>query len=149
MPPTFRPRLLVSRRFASSSTPSPSQNPQVQKAVEGAQRVYQQGTDTVKRLAGPLGERVGNTLGGQCFPSFINPFSARRWEASSDKSSLLARLPSRALKEVNFVQAHVLESLSRTPNIQHKSRHLPPPTSLPGRKTHTPTRSRRLDERLF
>lgn len=60
---TFRSRLVVPRRFNSTSTPS--QNPQVQKAVEGAQRVYQQGADAVKRVAGPVGDRVAGALGGE------------------------------------------------------------------------------------
>lgn len=65
MPPILRLRLALFPRFASTSTPSPSQNSKVQKAVESAQRVYQQGADAVRRVAGPMGERFGNALGGE------------------------------------------------------------------------------------
>lgn len=61
----LRSRLAVPRRFNSTSTPSPMQNPQVKKAVEGAQRMYQQGADVVKRVAGPVGDRVAGAFGGE------------------------------------------------------------------------------------
>jgi F-type H+-transporting ATPase subunit g len=61
--PTLRATRAATQRFASSQSSSPLQNPNVQKAVEGAQKAYEQGAATVKRVAGPLGARVGNALG--------------------------------------------------------------------------------------
>ena len=152
MVPSIRPRLVISRRFASSSTPSPSQNPQVQKAVEGAQRVYQQGTDTVKRLAGPLGERVGNALGGQPSSFVIHLSPSRNEILNQTTSSSIARFP---FANGAFIKSQVAqesscpERLSRTPDIQYESRHLLPPTSLPSRTTHTSARAWRVDERVL
>lgn len=51
-------------RFNSSSS-SPAPNPQVQKAVENAQKVLAQTSATVRRVAGPVGDKVGSALGGQ------------------------------------------------------------------------------------
>ncbi|KAK8865683.1 hypothetical protein IAR55_000828 [Kwoniella newhampshirensis] len=61
------------RRFnSSSSSSSPLNNPNVQKAVEGAQKAYAQSAATVKRVAGPLGERVGGLLGAYREPVVYN-----------------------------------------------------------------------------
>lgn len=49
---------------SSSSAPNPAQNPQVQKAVENAQKVLAQTSATVRRVAGPVGDKVGSALGG-------------------------------------------------------------------------------------
>ena len=56
------------KRFNSStpsSSSSSSRNPQVQKAMEGAQKAFNQSAATVQRMAGPVGERVGSALGGE------------------------------------------------------------------------------------
>ena len=57
-------RQTAGRRFNSSSAGS-SSNPQMQKAVDGAQRAYAQTATTMKKVAGPIGDRVGNALGGE------------------------------------------------------------------------------------
>lgn len=42
------------------------ENPQVQKAVAQANAAYAQGVAAVQRVAGPVGDKVGNMLGGEC-----------------------------------------------------------------------------------
>ncbi|WVW80350.1 hypothetical protein I302_102330 [Kwoniella bestiolae CBS 10118] len=76
-PQVVRATRLVGRRFnssssSSSSSSSPLNNPNVQKAVEGAQKAYTQTAATVKKVAGPLGERVGSALGGYREPLVYN-----------------------------------------------------------------------------
>ncbi|WRT65901.1 uncharacterized protein IL334_002852 [Kwoniella shivajii] len=74
-PQVVRATRLVGRRFnssSSSSTSSPLNNPNVQKAVEGAQKAYTQTAATVKKVAGPLGDRVGSALGGYREPLVYN-----------------------------------------------------------------------------
>lgn len=63
MRPTLRATRLAGRRLNSSS--APQVNPQVQKAVESASRAYNQGAATIKRVAGPVGERIGSAMGGE------------------------------------------------------------------------------------
>lgn len=63
MRPTLRATRLAGRRLNSSS--APQVNPQVQKAVESASRAYAQGAAHVKRVAGPVGERIGSAMGGE------------------------------------------------------------------------------------
>jgi len=58
MRPTLRATRLAGRRMNSSSAP------QVQKAVEAASKAYAQSAATVKRVAGPVGEKIGGALGG-------------------------------------------------------------------------------------
>lgn len=43
------------------------ENPQVQKAVAQANQAYAQGAAAVQRVAGPIGDKVGNMLGGECW----------------------------------------------------------------------------------
>lgn len=62
--PVLRTLRLTARR-ANSSTPPIQQNEQVKKAVESAQKVYDSGAATLKRVAGPVGERVNNSVGGE------------------------------------------------------------------------------------
>jgi hypothetical protein len=62
MRPTLRATRLAGRRMNSSS--APQVNPQVQKAVEAASKAYAQSAATVKRVAGPVGEKIGGALGG-------------------------------------------------------------------------------------
>lgn len=50
---------------SSSSAPNPAQNPQVQKAVDNAQNVLAQTSATVRRVAGPVGDKLCSALGGQ------------------------------------------------------------------------------------
>ncbi|KAK4683774.1 F-type H+-transporting ATPase subunit g, partial [Tremellales sp. Uapishka_1] len=70
-PQIFRTAKLAGRRF-NSTTSSPLDHPQVKKAVEASQKAYQQSAETVKRVAGPLGERVGGMLGGYRDPLVYN-----------------------------------------------------------------------------
>jgi hypothetical protein len=60
---TLRTTRLAGRRMNSSS--APQVNPQVQKAVEAASKAYAQSAATVKRVAGPVGEKIGGALGGK------------------------------------------------------------------------------------
>lgn len=62
MRPTLRATRLAGRRMNSSS--APQVNPQVQKAVEAASKAYNTGAAHVKRVAGPVGEKLGGALGG-------------------------------------------------------------------------------------
>jgi hypothetical protein len=48
-----------------NSSSAPQVNPQVQKAVEAASKAYAQSAATVKRVAGPVGEKIGGALGGR------------------------------------------------------------------------------------
>jgi hypothetical protein len=57
-------RAAFQRRAASSSAPQP-QNQQVQQAVESAQKVYDAAAATVKRVGGPIGEKISGALGGK------------------------------------------------------------------------------------
>lgn len=41
------------------------ENPQVQKAVASANQAYAQGAAAFQRVAGPVGDKVGNMLGGE------------------------------------------------------------------------------------
>ncbi|KAK1927887.1 mitochondrial ATP synthase g subunit-domain-containing protein [Papiliotrema laurentii] len=59
-------------RFNSSSSSNPAQNPQVQKAVENAQKALAQTSAAVRRVAGPVGDKVGNALGGYREPLVYN-----------------------------------------------------------------------------
>jgi len=52
-------RQIISRRFASTE----AQNPQVKQAVESASKAYDSALGNAKRVAGPVGEKVGNMLG--------------------------------------------------------------------------------------
>ncbi|GFZ43293.1 hypothetical protein JCM24511_01012 [Saitozyma sp. JCM 24511] len=70
--PTLRAARAVARRNASSQSSSPLDNPNVQKAVEGAQKAYEQGAATVRRVAGPIGDRVGSALGSYREPIVYN-----------------------------------------------------------------------------
>lgn len=63
---TLRTTRLAGRRMNSSS--APQVNPQVQKAVEAASKAYAQSAATVKRVAGPVGEKIGGALGGRSYP---------------------------------------------------------------------------------
>jgi F-type H+-transporting ATPase subunit g len=63
MRPTLRATRLAGRRMNSSS--APQVNPQVQKAVEAASKAYNTGAAHVKRVAGPVGEKLGGALGGR------------------------------------------------------------------------------------
>jgi F-type H+-transporting ATPase subunit g len=66
-PTTLQATRAIFRRFASTSSSSPSsvtQNPQVKNAVEGATKAYEQAMSGAKRVAGPLGDRAGAMLGG-------------------------------------------------------------------------------------
>ncbi|ORY24669.1 mitochondrial ATP synthase g subunit-domain-containing protein [Naematelia encephala] len=65
------PARIVGRRFNSTSS-SPASNPQVQKALEAAQKAYHQTSATVKRVAGPVGDRLGSALGGYRDPVVYN-----------------------------------------------------------------------------
>ena len=47
-----------------NSSSAPQVNPQVQKAVEAASKAYNTGAAHVKRVAGPVGEKLGGALGG-------------------------------------------------------------------------------------
>lgn len=55
-------RQIISRRFASTE----AQNPQVKAAVESATKAYDNALGSAKRVAGPIGERVGSMMGGEC-----------------------------------------------------------------------------------
>jgi F-type H+-transporting ATPase subunit g len=48
-----------------NSSSAPQVNPQVQKAVEAASKAYNTGAAHVKRVAGPVGEKLGGALGGR------------------------------------------------------------------------------------
>ncbi|KAI9634531.1 uncharacterized protein MKK02DRAFT_16995 [Dioszegia hungarica] len=61
--PVLRSMRLTARR-ANSSTPPTQQNESVQKAVQSAQNALNSTTATLKRVAGPVGERVQNSVGG-------------------------------------------------------------------------------------
>lgn len=61
--PALRTLRLTARR-ANSSTPPIQQNENVQKAVQSAQKAYDATASTLKRVAGPVGERVQNSVGG-------------------------------------------------------------------------------------
>lgn len=54
-------RQIISRRFASTE----AQNPQVKAAVESANKAYDNALGSAKRVAGPIGEKVGSMLGGE------------------------------------------------------------------------------------
>lgn len=64
-PQLFRPARALGRRLNSTSA-SPQTNPNVQKAVENAQKAYAQTAATLKKAAGPVGEKIGSALGGAC-----------------------------------------------------------------------------------
>jgi hypothetical protein len=61
----IRPARAIGRRFNSTSSSSSTSNPQVQKAVEGAQKAYQQSAAVVSRVAGPVGQRITSALGSE------------------------------------------------------------------------------------
>jgi len=61
---TLRQNAPRGARFNSSSSSAP--NPQVQKAVENAQKAFAQTQAAVSKVAGPVGQKVGNALGGEC-----------------------------------------------------------------------------------
>ncbi|OWZ34505.1 F-type H+-transporting ATPase subunit G [Cryptococcus neoformans AD2-60a] len=70
-PQLFRPVRTLGRRLNSSSA-SPQTNPNVQKAVENAQKAYAQTAATLKKAAGPVGEKIGGALGGYREPVVYN-----------------------------------------------------------------------------
>jgi len=53
----------VGRRANSTKAQNPLENPQVKQAVEQASAIYNQGAQAVKRVAGPVGDKVGSLLG--------------------------------------------------------------------------------------
>jgi F-type H+-transporting ATPase subunit g len=55
----------LGRRANSSKAQNPLENPQVKQAVEQASAIYNQGASAVKRVAGPVGDRLGSLLGGE------------------------------------------------------------------------------------
>ena len=59
---------------SSSTTSSIAKNPQVQRAMDSAQKLASSSAATVQRVAGPLGDRVGSALGSESLipmsPSF-------------------------------------------------------------------------------
>jgi F-type H+-transporting ATPase subunit g len=65
----MRPQLVartaraLGRRANSSKA---IENPQVKQAVEQASALYNQGAAAVQRVAGPVGDKVGSLLGGEC-----------------------------------------------------------------------------------
>ncbi|KAG7531625.1 hypothetical protein FFLO_04209 [Filobasidium floriforme] len=61
-------RQIISRRFASTE----AQNPQVKAAVESATKAYDNALGSAKRVAGPIGERVGSMMGGYKDPIVYN-----------------------------------------------------------------------------
>lgn len=67
--PALRTMRLSARRANSSATPNPIQNNEaVQKAVQSAQKAFDATSSTLKRVAGPVGERVQNSVGGEQGP---------------------------------------------------------------------------------
>ncbi|WVR05648.1 hypothetical protein IAU60_002670 [Kwoniella sp. DSM 27419] len=107
-PQVFRATRLAGRRYnssSSSSSPSPLNNPNVQKAVEGAQKAYAQGAATVKKVAGPLGERVGSALGGYREPLVYNAkvassLARQVWQAEKLAPPLDAHTWARAYAQI-------------------------------------------------
>ncbi|KAL7423682.1 hypothetical protein Q5752_001264 [Cryptotrichosporon argae] len=57
---------------AASALKSAQANPQVQRAVDGASKAYEQGAAAVRRVAGPVGDRVGSMLGAYRAPLTYN-----------------------------------------------------------------------------
>lgn len=57
----------VGRRANSSSakTQSPLDHPQVKQAADQVSAVYNKGADAVKKVAGPVGDKIGSALGGK------------------------------------------------------------------------------------
>ncbi|OCF31908.1 F-type H+-transporting ATPase subunit G [Kwoniella heveanensis CBS 569] len=111
-PQISRVTRLAGRRFnssssssSSSSSGSPLNNPNVQKAVEGAQKAYAQSAATVKKVAGPLGERVGSALGGYREPLVYNAkvassLARQVWQAEKLAPPLDASTWARAYSEI-------------------------------------------------
>lgn len=62
----LRPQITnAARAVGRRANSTQATNPQVQKAVQQASQIYAQGAQTVKRVAGPVGDRVGSLLGGE------------------------------------------------------------------------------------
>ncbi|KAL1405088.1 hypothetical protein Q8F55_008711 [Vanrija albida] len=68
----LRPQITNAARVAGRRANSTQANPQVQKAVQQASQLYNQGAQTVKRVAGPVGDRVGSLLGAYRAPLTYN-----------------------------------------------------------------------------
>ncbi|ODO07298.1 F-type H+-transporting ATPase subunit G [Cryptococcus wingfieldii CBS 7118] len=69
----MRPQLAQAARLAGKRFNSTSaQNPNVQKAVESANKAYAQTAATVKKVAGPVGEKIGASLGAYREPIVYN-----------------------------------------------------------------------------
>jgi hypothetical protein len=71
---SIRPTAAVRQAFARRYASTEAQNPQVKNAVESASKAYDNAIGTAKRVAGPLGERAGNMLGG----TFSSPLKMRK-----------------------------------------------------------------------
>nr|ODO02713.1 phenylalanine-tRNA ligase, beta subunit [Cryptococcus depauperatus CBS 7855] len=70
-PQILRTARVAGRRLNSTST-NPANNPNVQKAVESAQKAYASTATTVKKITGPVGEKIGGALGGYREPLVYN-----------------------------------------------------------------------------
>ncbi|WVQ85297.1 hypothetical protein IAT38_007462 [Cryptococcus sp. DSM 104549] len=104
-PQLARTARIAGRRLNSTSAQSPLDNPNVKKAVEGAQKAYAQGAATVKRVAGPLGERVGGALGGYREPLVYNAkvvtsIARQVWQAEKLAPPLDAATWARAYSQI-------------------------------------------------
>ena len=128
-------RQIISRRFASTE----AQNPQVKAAVESATKAYDNALGSAKRVAGPIGERVGSMMGGECARS-IGRKEHRSVAASRSRLSephipynplityhLLLCSTSAGYKDPIVYNFKVLASLARQVYIAEK---MAPPTNL-------------------
>jgi hypothetical protein len=129
-PTTASFRQIISRRFASTE----AQNPQVKAAAESASKAYDNALGSAKRVAGPVGEKVGNMLGCEF------KYQARLGGRVSGYLWLLT-LPCGTL---------VCEpSLQRSSRIQLQSPDFPSSSSLHRREARTPYQRPHLDQRLL
>jgi len=136
---TLRATRLAGRRMNSSS--APQVNPQVQKAVEAASKAYAQSAATVKRVAGPVGEKIGGALGGRsCLIRQMYMRSSHQLDIGQGSH---LQLPICALN------TNLTCRIPRTHSSQLESIRFALPTSLSSREDGSPNSAPHLGKRIL
>jgi hypothetical protein len=124
-------RQIISRRFASTE----AQNPQVKAAVESATKAYDNALGSAKRVAGPIGERVGSMMGGECVRCI--GWKGDRCVAASRSCLSEPHIPYNPLTTYHLFRLD-LRRLQRPHRLQLQGPRLARPSSLHCREDGTP-----------
>lgn len=135
-------RQIISRRFASTE----AQNPQVKAAVESATKAYDNALGSAKRVAGPIGERVGSMMGGECCARSIG-WKGDRSVAASRSCQSEPHIPYNPLTTYHLFRLDIPQATKTPSSTTSRSSPRSPVKSTSPRRWHPRRTSRRTSTR--